>query len=127
MTKAFSYRESILTVCLLLFGSSCFVLNETGLNFGHIKGSEAADKILSAAIVTEAALAATTLGVVYISPSTFFTSVIAGIQLEEYYKEREVDACVADIHNLKMPEVALGFDYLAFSCKLEPDNILLDP
>lgn len=112
---------------LTLVCASCIVLNETGLNPGHIKGSEVRDRLLSAAIVTEAALSGAVLGVIYISPSTWFTSIVAGIQPDKYYKEREVDTCVSDIHNSKLPEAALGLAHVAFRCKLEPDDILLDP
>ena len=107
--------------------SSCLVLNETGLNPGHITGDEAADRILNAVVVTHALTTAAMFGKVYLPEWTFIADILAGIDRDKYYKESEVDDCVKDISRLKYPETFFGSTYVAIKCKLQPDNMIFDP
>jgi small lipoprotein (TIGR04452 family) len=90
-----------LVIAVVVF-SNCLLLNPLGLNVGREKGSEVADRMVTAAItadLTSSALVSSLIrtNVVFISIFSLIADDIAGIEEDKYYIKSDVDACVSDI------------------------------
>lgn len=120
-------KKIILGILLSTMISSCAILNPIGLTSGRISGSEAADKIINAAILQDLINSSAIYGRVYISIFSLIADSLAGINPTGYYLESEVDDCVSEING------ATGFLFgstltilIQSKCSLEEDKSIMD-
>lgn len=93
-----------LVIAVVVF-SNCLLLNPLGLNVGREKGSEVADRMVTAAITADLISsvifsAAYRVNIVYVSVGSLIADDIAGIEEDKYYIKSDVDKCVKDIEDL---------------------------
>jgi small lipoprotein (TIGR04452 family) len=116
---------------ILLFSivlSNCIILNPIGLNSGREKGSEAADRIVNAAILSDLINSSLLVGRAQISILSLIADDVASVDPSKYYIKSTVDECVDEITGFR------GFLFGSFianilSCgNLETDGVILgDP
>jgi len=118
-------KKLTLATFILLVATQCIVLNPLGLTVNREKGSDAKDRITTAAITAD--LLYYTLFAV--GPDISILSLIAGdltnIDDGAYYLKADVDKCVGDIEN---PILWIVLSPLTpiFSCDLKPaDGLIL--
>lgn len=108
------------TGLLLLASPGCLLLNEIGLNPGHVSGSEAKDIILDKTLINAALFLAarsqTNAALVFLAPT------LAGINDDEYYKRSEVQECADQLFLWQYISTVLA----PFACSLQPDNAIVD-
>ncbi|MCE9501494.1 MAG: TIGR04452 family lipoprotein [Leptospira sp.] len=123
------FRLLILGILLSLTGH-CLILDKAGLTIpDRITGSEAKNKIITAAVITDLVNSSILSGGrgTYVSILSLLTDKVAGINTSGYYVTSEVDACVKNIRG------ATGFILGSFltvalvnKCHLKEDKKILD-
>lgn len=128
------YILSCIVASNLLF-SQCLLMNEIGLNPGHVSGSEAKeiiqDKMFFPIFLDILVLpVAPSLGpdfVAFAQQKTvldFMAAELAGIQDDKFYKRSEVESCGETLRSFGI----IGISHLNFAgCNLKPDNAIYDP
>jgi small lipoprotein (TIGR04452 family) len=100
------YVISFLLVLTIV--SNCMILNPLGLTLNREKGSDAKDRITTAAITADVVNTTILSSIISRGQSTFtgvfILSLIAGdlssIDNDKYYMKSDVDDCVNDIENI---------------------------
>ncbi|MDH5654668.1 MAG: TIGR04452 family lipoprotein [Spirochaetia bacterium] len=127
------FFTSILSVSILASGSSCILFNVLGLNPGHEKGSVAASRIQSEAILIDiirVSAISTVIGVPFSSPLvlSLLADKLANIDPDAYYKTREIDECINAMWTIV--GLTFGTAYVIKvneACEIDADNAILDP
>ncbi|MCG9875092.1 MAG: TIGR04452 family lipoprotein [Leptospiraceae bacterium] len=120
--------KKFLVLGILLFTiilNNCIILNPIGLNSGREKGSEAADRIVNAAILTDLINSTLFTRRTSFSILSLIADDVANIESDKYYIKSTVDECVDEITGFT------GFLFGSFlaniiSCNnLKTDGVLL--
>lgn len=115
-------------VLLFTYSSSCLLLDPIGLTYpNRIKGSQASDKIINAAIIADIVNA----NINSVAGNGLILSIladrIAGINSSGYYVESEVEDCVDTINGVMGYVIGSTFTILLQSkCNLTEDKSIMD-
>ncbi len=96
------------------------MLDPIGLSYDRIKGDKVASELTDAALTTDLINSTLLVGSPVIALTSVFASVVAGVDINKYYKKSDVDACVKDIRGLK--GFLFGSTIPLATCKLSPDG-----
>ncbi|TGL77090.1 TIGR04452 family lipoprotein [Leptospira yasudae] len=117
----------ILLVFLLLQVYNCLLFDTLGVTPGRIKGSEAANNIRDAAIVTDLINSTILTGRASVSILSLLADQLSGIKSDGTYVKSEVDDCVAEIKGLSGYLIGSVLTIVLQSkCSLEADKVFLD-
>ncbi|TGK29841.1 TIGR04452 family lipoprotein [Leptospira yasudae] len=117
----------ILLALLLLQVYNCLLFDTLGVTPGRIKGSEAANNIRDAAIVTDLINSTILNGRASVSILSLLADQLSGIKSDGTYVKSEVDDCVAEIKGLSGYLIGSALTIVLQSkCSLEADKVFLD-
>ncbi|PJZ58715.1 TIGR04452 family lipoprotein [Leptospira barantonii] len=119
--------HKILLVFLLLQVYNCLIFDTLGVAPGRIKGSEAANNVRDAAIVTDLINSTILSGRSSVSILSLLADQLAGIKSDGSYVKSEVDDCVAEIKGLSGYLIGSALTIVLQSkCSLKADKVFLD-
>ncbi|TGM07272.1 TIGR04452 family lipoprotein [Leptospira barantonii] len=119
--------HKILLVFLLLQVYNCLIFDTLGVAPGRIKGSEAANNVRDAAIVTDLINSTILSGRSSVSILSLLADQLAGIKSDGTYVKSEVDDCVAEIKGLSGYVIGSALTIVLQSkCSLKADKVFLD-
>lgn len=109
-------KRLLLAAFALPLMSGCLLFNKLGVNPDSIKGTEASDRVFTAALIGGL--------VAGDRVSAFFTDALAGIEPDEYYKTKDVETCESNLLFIS-PFISFGRLIFLSTCKLEPDGPII--
>lgn len=134
-------KKIILGILFTLFFSNCFILNPLGLTVERYSGSDAKDKIYTAALNGELLLTARLTGEASVNlRGLFYASIandLANVEGTKFYMKTSVDDCVASIEEASVVVLVAPLENLrdaleykqiftpSLVCDLEEDGLLI--
>lgn len=120
--------KKFLVLGILLFTiifNNCIILNPIGLNSGREKGSEAADRIVNAAILTDLINSTVFTRRANVSILSLIADDIANIDPDKYYIKSTVDECVSEISGSSGFLIGSFLTNIFYCNDLKTDGVLL--
>jgi len=120
--------KKFLILGILLFTiifNNCIILNPIGLNSGREKGSEAADRIVNAAILTDLINSTVFTRRANVSILSLIADDIANIDPDKYYIKSTVDECVSEISGASGFLIGSFLTNIFYCNDLKTDGVLL--